>query len=110
MVNFGTPFLYVSCVCTILAKSRLTLLDSSPEVQGLVTTMQCKNFSPRSKLNENLENMIHFALEKTAKMVHHSPIECNIFSSMRLELNFFEEFLAPNSGVEWDAPIACLIK
>jgi hypothetical protein len=33
-------------------------------------------------------------------MVHHSPIEDNILSSMREELDFFEDFLAPNSGVE----------
>ena len=43
-------------------------------------------------------------------MVHHSPIEDNILSSMREELEFFEDFLAPNSGVEWEYPIAYLIK
>jgi hypothetical protein len=42
--------------------------------------------------------------------VHHSPIEYNIVPLMREELDFFEEFLAPDSGVEWEAPIAYLIK
>ena len=43
-------------------------------------------------------------------MVHHSPIEDNLLSSMREELEFFEDFLAPNSGVEWEYPITYLIK
>ena len=72
--------------------------------------MQCKNFSPKSKLTKDHENIICFALKKAAKMVHHSPIEYNIVPSMREELNFVEEFLAPDSGVEWEAPIAYLIK
>ena len=43
-------------------------------------------------------------------MVHHSPIEYNIVPSMNEELNYFEEFLSPGSGVEWEAPMAYLIK
>ena len=43
-------------------------------------------------------------------MVHHSPIEYNIVPSMRQELDFFEEFLKPDSGVSWESPLAFLIK
>ena len=42
-------------------------------------------------------------------MVHHSPIEYNIAPSMREELDFSKEFVAPDSGVEWEALIAYLI-
>ena len=98
---------FFASIAFALAQNRLTLLDSSPEFQRLVKTMQCKNFSPKSRLTEDHENIIRFALKKAAKMAHHSPIEYNIVPSMREELGFFEEFLAPDSG---GASIAYLIK
>ena len=43
-------------------------------------------------------------------MFHHAPIEYNIIPSMREELDFFEKFLKPDSGVPWESPIAHLIE
>ena len=43
-------------------------------------------------------------------MTHHADREYNIVTSMREEIDFFEQQLKPNSGVEWEAPIAFLIK
>ena len=69
-----------------------------------------QELQPKVKAEQGSQEHNRFALKKAARMVHHSTIEYNIVPSMREDLDFFEEFLAPNSGVEWDAPIACLIK
>ena len=43
-------------------------------------------------------------------MVHRIPMEYNIVPSMREEINFFAEYLKPESGVTWETPIAFLIE
>ena len=72
--------------------------------------MQYKNVSLTSKPNKDHKDILRVALEKTARMVNHSPIEYNIVPAMREEPNCFEECFAPGSGVKWEAPIAHLIK
>jgi hypothetical protein len=69
-----------------------------------------EKISSRSKLNIDHRSIIRFALKKAVRLVHHSLIEYSIVPSMREELDFFEESLASNSGVELEFTIAYLIK
>ena len=60
-------------------------------------------------MNQNQEIIVYHSLKKTARTVHHPPIEYNIISSMREETGFFRKFLEPDSGVLWEVSIAYLI-
>ena len=42
-------------------------------------------------------------------MTHHASYEYNINTTMRAEIDFFREKLRPNSGIDWETPIAHLI-
>ena len=100
--------LFYTLIAFTIAQTKLILTDSSPKFQGLIKTMQCKNFSPRSKLNKDHESMVGFVLKTALRIVHDSPIEYNIVPSVREELDFFEEFLAPGSGVDSTGGPYCL--
>ena len=98
-----------SSIAFALAQNKETLKHSSTEFKRLVETIKCKNFSARAEVNKNHERVIQHALKRAAKMIHHSLSEYNIVPTMRAEIAFFQEFLDPNSGVTWQAPIAYLI-
>ena len=74
--------------------------------QELSRLIKNKNFKATSKINREQGKIIRFALRKAARMFHHAPIEYNIIPSMGEELDFFENFLKPDSGVAWETPIA----
>ena len=104
----GLSTLVFYCLCACQKKE--TLRHSSPEFKRLVEITKCKKFSPRAEVNKNHESIVRHALKKAARTIHHSPTEYTIVPSMREEIEFFQKFLEPDSGVFWQAPIAHLIK
>jgi hypothetical protein len=42
-------------------------------------------------------------------MTHHTSYEYNINTTMRAKIEFFRDKLKPDSGIEWETPIAHLI-
>ena len=101
---------FYTSIAFVLAQNKEALTSSSPEFQQLVEQVHRKNFKASFQSNRKHEKIVRFALKKAAKMVHHSPIECNIVPSVRQELDFSEEFLKPDHGVSWESPLAFLIK
>ena len=61
--RFWNSFFYTS-IAFALAQNKLILTNSSQECQGLIKTMECKNFSPKSRLNKDDENTLCFVLSK----------------------------------------------
>ena len=104
-VCFLISQLYTS-IAYALAQNKPTVERSSLEFQELLKLIKNRHFKATSNINREHGNIIRFALKKAARMYHHAPIEYNIVPSMREELNFFENFLKPDSGVAWETPIA----
>jgi hypothetical protein len=48
-------------------------------------------------------------MKRAAKMTHHASYEYNINITMRAEIEFFRDKLKPDSGIEWETPLAHLI-
>jgi hypothetical protein len=44
-----------------------------------------------------------------SKLTHHASYQYNINKTMRYEIKFFCNKLKPDSGIEWETPIAHLI-
>ena len=73
-------------IAQALAQNKYTLETSSSEFQEVTKTFRNKNSKPTDKE----QNIIRFALKKAARMVHHVPMEYNIVTSMREELDFLQ--------------------
>jgi hypothetical protein len=48
-------------------------------------------------------------MKHTAKLTHHASYQYNINKTMRYKIEFFCNKIKPNSGIEWETPIAHLI-
>jgi hypothetical protein len=48
-------------------------------------------------------------MKHAARLTHHSSCQYNINRTMRAEIKFFFNNLKPESGIEWETPIAHLI-
>jgi hypothetical protein len=48
-------------------------------------------------------------MKQAEKMTHHASYQYNINERMHQELNFFHNKLKPDSGIDWETPIAHLI-
>jgi hypothetical protein len=48
-------------------------------------------------------------MKRAARLTHHSSYQYNINRTMRAEIEFFCDNLKPESGIEWESPIAHLI-
>ena len=101
---------FYAAIAHALMQNKYTLKNSSKEFQDLTSLIQRKNIKPGRKYNKDYEKIIRFALKKSARMVHHAPIKYNIVPSMREEIDFFEVYLKPESGIAWETPISFLIE
>lgn len=72
----------------------------------MILAMRSKIFVTPCK---DLVRHTSFAMKRAAKMTHHASYEYNINTTMRAEIDFFREKLKPNSGIDWETPIAHLI-
>jgi hypothetical protein len=48
-------------------------------------------------------------MKRAAKLTHHPSYQYNINKTMRYEIKFFRDKIKPDSGIEWEMPIAHLI-
>jgi hypothetical protein len=48
-------------------------------------------------------------MKRAAKLTHHASYQYNINRTMRYKIGFFCDKLKPDSGIEWEIPIAHLI-
>jgi hypothetical protein len=58
---------------------------------------------------KDLARHTSFAMKRVAKLTHHASYEHNINTTMRAEIKFFHDKLKPDSGIDWEIPVAHLI-
>ena len=96
----GRPILRINCIC-LGSESDILEVDicgiSAPNQNNKVCRFQEHG------------NIYAIRNKKTAKLVHHCPVEYNMFRSMEEEIEFFARYMKPDLGVRWEAPIAYLI-
>jgi hypothetical protein len=88
-----------------LSKNKRLLTESSAEFQDIVLAIQTNAFVTLCK---DLARHTSFAMKRAAKLTHHASYQYNINRTMRCEINFFRNKLKPDSGIEWEMPIAHL--
>ncbi len=89
-----------------LSKNKRLLTESSAEFQDIVLAIQTNAFITPSK---DLARHTSFAMKRAAKLTHHAFYQYNINKTMHYEIEFFCNKLKPDSGIEWEMPIAHLI-
>jgi hypothetical protein len=58
---------------------------------------------------KDLARHTSFTMKPVAKLTHHASYQYNIKNTMHYEFEFFCNKLKPDSGIEWETPIAHLI-
>jgi hypothetical protein len=58
---------------------------------------------------KDLAQHTSFAMKRAAKLTHHASYQYNINKTMHHKIEFFRDKLKPDSGIEWETPIAHLI-
>jgi hypothetical protein len=81
-------------------------MESLQEFRDIVLLIQTGPFLTSCK---DLARHTSFAMKRTARLTHQSSYQYNINRTMRAEIEFFRDNLKPNSGIEWETPIAHLI-
>ncbi len=89
-----------------LSKNKRLLTESSAEFQDIVLAIQTNAFVTLCK---DLAQHTSFAMKHVAKLTHHAYYQYNINKTMRCKIDFFRNKLKPDSGIEWETPIAHLI-
>ncbi len=87
-----------------LSENKRFLVDSSSEFKLIIKLLQTGCFSCPMK---NQVHHISFAIKP--KLIHHERLQCNINETMHQETEFFCDKLHPNSGIQWESPIANII-
>jgi hypothetical protein len=89
-----------------LSKNKRLLTESSAEFHNIDLAIQINAFITPCK---DLARHTSFAMKHMAKLTHHTSYQYNINKTMRYEIEFFHNKLKPDSGIEWETPIAHLI-
>lgn len=97
--------LYTS-LAAALAENKRFLMNSSSEFQRLISNIKANNFSTPC---QDQQKCISFAMKQAAKQIHHSDQKYFINRTMRREIDFFQEKLQPDSGIDWCTPLAHII-
>jgi hypothetical protein len=109
----GAPWLhrlmtqmYVS-IAKVLASNRAILLESLHKFKNIIQSLSTGSFacSPKDQTRHN-----SFALKQAARLVHHSKTKYSITKNMRLEIEFLRDKLLPQSDIQWETPIAHIIR
>jgi hypothetical protein len=95
-----------SSIAYALSENKRLLSETSQEFRDMILAIQSGTFVTPCK---DLARHTSFAMKRAAKMTHHAAYEYNITTTMRAEIEFFRDKLRPDSGVEWETPIAHLI-
>ena len=108
----GAPWIYklMSHLYTSLAfalKSNTELLNrSSLGFRELVNQIKTKNFSGNQS---DHQRHIKFAMKEASRMINKHKHKYLVNETMREELNFISDALTPDSGINFETPIAHLI-
>ena len=109
----GAPWLhhlmtqmYVT-IAKALASNKAILLDSSHEFKNIIQSLSTGSFACSHK---DQSRHISFALKRAARLVHHSKSKYFITKNMRLEIEFLRDKLLPQSDIQWETPIAHIIR
>jgi hypothetical protein len=81
-------------------------MESSQELQNIVLVIQTGTIFASCK---DLARHTSFLMKRAARLMHHTSYQYNINRTMRAEIKLFCNKLKPNSGIEWEMPIACFI-
>jgi hypothetical protein len=97
--------LYLS-IAYALSKNKQLLNESSKEFRNIVLAIRTSALVIPCK---DLARHTSFAMKRVAKLTHHASYQYNINKTMRYKIEFFYNKLKPDSGIEWEMPIAHLI-
>jgi hypothetical protein len=97
--------LYLSIAYALFKNKRL-LTESSAEFQDIILAIQTNAFLTHCK---DLARHTSFPMKRAAKLTHHASYQYNINKTMHYKIKFFCNKLKPDSGIEWETPIAHLI-
>jgi hypothetical protein len=89
-----------------LSKNKRLLTESSAEFRDIIIAIRTNAFVTPCK---DLALHTSFAMKRVAKLTHHASYQYNINKTMRNKIEFFCNKLKPDSAIEWETPIACLI-
>jgi hypothetical protein len=93
-------------IAAALAENVVLLAESSKEFKDVIRTIRTGAFTVAAK---NQAKHVTFALKRAARMTHGAKYQYNINSTMRSEIEFFREYLQPDSKIVWETKIALLI-
>ncbi len=95
-----------SSIAYALTENKRLLMELLQEFRDTVLLIQTGAFFTSCK---DLAWHTSFAMKHAARLTHHSSYQYNINRTMRAKIEFFRDNLKPNSGIEWETPIAHLI-
>ncbi len=97
--------LYLS-IAYALSENKRLLTKSSAEFRNIVLAIRTNAFVTPCK---DLARHTSFAMKHATKLTHHASYQYNINRTMYYKIEFFCNKLKPDSGIEWEMPIAHLI-
>ncbi len=95
-----------SSIAYALSENKRLLTESSAEFRNIILAIHTGAFITPYK---DLAQHTSFTMKHVAKLTHHASHQYNINKTMRYEIEFFCDKLKPDSGIEWEMPIAHLI-
>ncbi len=95
-----------SSIAYALAENKKLLMELLQEFRDIILLIQTGAFFTSCK---DLARHSSFAMKRVARLTRHSSYHYNINRTMRAEIEFFHDNLKPESGIEWETPIAHLI-
>jgi hypothetical protein len=97
--------LYLSIAYALFKNKRL-LTEPSAEIRDILLAIQANAFVTPCK---DLAQHTSFTMKHAAKLTHYASYQYNINKTMHYKIEFFRNKLKPDSGIEWEMPIAHLI-
>jgi hypothetical protein len=94
-----------SSIAYALSENKRLLVESLQEFCDMILVIQSGKFFTPCK---DLTRLTSFTMKRAAKMTHYF-YKYNINTTMQAEIEFFQEKLKPESGIEWETPLAHLI-
>ncbi len=98
--------LYLLIAYALFENKRL-LTESSKEFCNIALAIHTGAFVTPCK---DLAQHTSFAMKHAEKLTHHASYQYNINQTMHYKIEFFCNKLKPDSGIEWETPIAHLLR
>ncbi len=97
--------LYASIAYT-LSENKRFLADLSGKFKSIIKSLLTGHFS--CPVKDQVHHIL-FTIKQSVKLIHHARFQYNINQTMHQEIEFFCEKLCPDSGIQWESPIAHII-